>query len=43
MFRGLRPAALPTATTRDRGRLRLIAAILQKVLGMGSDPNVGQE
>ncbi len=43
VFRGFRPASLPTATTRDRGRLRLIAAIRQEVLGVSGDPNVGQE
>jgi hypothetical protein len=31
VFRGFRPASLPTATTRDRGRLSLIATIRQEV------------
>jgi hypothetical protein len=43
MFRGVRAAALPTATTRDRGRLGLIAAIRQKVLRVSGDPDVGQQ
>jgi hypothetical protein len=43
VFRGFRPAALPTATTRDRSRLGLIAAILQEVLGVSGDPDVGQQ
>ena len=34
VFRGFRPASLPTATTRDRGRLSLIATIRQEVLGV---------
>jgi hypothetical protein len=34
LFRGFRPASLPTATTRDRGRLALIATIRQEVLGV---------
>ena len=29
VFRGFRPASLPTTTTRDRGRLGLIGAIRQ--------------
>jgi hypothetical protein len=43
MFRGFRPASLPTATTRDRGRLSLIAAIRQEVLGVSGDPDVRQQ
>jgi hypothetical protein len=43
VFRGFRPASLPTATTRDRGRLRLIATIRQDVLGVSGDLDVGQE
>src|SRR5262249_57806276 len=31
-FRDFRPASLPTATTRDRGRLSLIATMRQEVL-----------
>ena len=34
VFRGFRPASLPTATTRDRGRLGLIATKGQEVLGV---------
>jgi hypothetical protein len=41
VFRGFRPASLPTATTRDRGRLSLIASIGQEVLGVSGDPSVG--
>ena len=43
MFRGIRPASLPTATTRHRGRLSLIATIGQEVLGVSGDPDVGQQ
>jgi hypothetical protein len=43
VFRGFRPAPLPTATTRDRGRLSLIAAIRQEVLGVSGDPDVRQQ
>jgi hypothetical protein len=43
VFRGFRPASLPTATTRTRGRLSLIAAIREEVLGVSGDPDVGQE
>jgi hypothetical protein len=43
VFRGFRPTSLPTATTRDRGRLSLIAAIRQEVLGVSGDPDVGQQ
>jgi hypothetical protein len=43
VFRGFRPASLPTATTRDRGHLSLIAAIRQEVLGVSGDPDVGQQ
>jgi hypothetical protein len=43
VFRGSRPASLPTATTRHRGRLSLIATIRQEVLGVSGDPDVGQE
>jgi len=34
VFRGIRPAPLPTATTRDRGRLSLIATIRREVPGV---------
>ena len=37
MFRGFRPASLPTATTRHRGRLSLIATIRQEGLGVSRD------
>jgi len=40
LFQGFRPASLPTATTGDRGRLSLIATILQEVLGVSGDPGV---
>lgn len=43
VFRGFGPASLPTATTRDRGRLSLIATIRQEVLGVSGDPDVGQQ
>jgi hypothetical protein len=43
VFQGFRPASLPTATTRDRGRLSLIATIRQEVLGVSGDPDVGQQ
>src|SRR5262249_31718063 len=43
VFQGFRPASLPTATTRDRGRLSLIATIRQEVLGVCGDPDVGQQ
>jgi hypothetical protein len=43
VFRGFRAASLPTATTRHCGRLSLIAAIGQEVLGVSSDPEVGQQ
>ena len=43
VFRGFRPASLPTATTRDRGRRGLIATIRQEVLGVSGDPDVGQQ
>jgi hypothetical protein len=43
VFPGSRPPALPTATTRDRGCLSLFASIGQEVLGMSSDPDVGQQ
>jgi hypothetical protein len=43
VFRGFRPASLPTATTRDRGRLSLIATKRQEVLGVGGDLDVGQQ
>ena len=43
VFRGFRPASLPTATTRDRRRLRLIAAVREEVLGMRLDPRVRQQ
>jgi hypothetical protein len=43
VFRGVSPASLPTATTRDRSRLSLIAAIRQEVLGVSGDPDVGQQ
>jgi hypothetical protein len=43
VFRDFRSAALPTATTRDRGRLGLIATICQEVLGVSGDPDVGQQ
>ena len=43
VFRGFRPASLPTATTRDRRRLRLIATVRQEVLGVRRDPHVGQQ
>jgi hypothetical protein len=43
VFRGFGPASLPTATTRERGRLSLIASIGQEVLGVSGDPSVGQE
>jgi hypothetical protein len=43
VFRGFRPASLPTATTRDRGRLGLIATIPQEVLEASGDPDVGQQ
>ena len=42
-FRDFRPAPLPTATTRDRGRLSLIATIRQEVLGVSGVPDVGQQ
>src|SRR5262249_56509239 len=42
-FRGFRPASLPTATTRDRSRLSLIATIRQEVLGVSGDPDVGPQ
>ena len=42
VFRGFRPASLPMAATRDRGRLSLIATIGQEVLGVSGDPDVGQ-
>jgi hypothetical protein len=38
VFRGFRPASLPTATTRDRGRLSLIETVRQQVL-RGNDPS----
>ena len=41
VFQGFRPTSLPTATTRTRGRLSLIAARRQEVLGVSGDPNVG--
>src|SRR5262245_56018849 len=40
--RGFRPTSLPIATTRDRGRLSLIATIRQEVLGVRGDPE-GQD
>ena len=43
VFRGFRPASLPTATTRDRRRLSLIATMRQEVLGVSGDPDVGQQ
>ena len=43
VFRGFRPASLPTATTRDRRRLSLLATIGQEVLGVSGDPDVGQQ
>jgi hypothetical protein len=39
----LAPAFLATPLPRSGGRLGLIAAVLQEVLGMRGDPNVGQE
>jgi hypothetical protein len=41
--RGFRPASLPTAATRDRRRLSLLATMRQEVLGMRGDPDVRQE
>jgi hypothetical protein len=43
VLRDFRPAALPTATTRDRGHLTLIATIRQEVIGVSGDPEVGQQ
>jgi hypothetical protein len=43
VFRGFRPASLPTAATRDRRRLSLLATMRQEVLGMRGDPDVRQE
>ena len=43
MSRGFRPASLPTAATRDRRRLSLLATMRQEVLGMRGDPDVRQE
>ena len=43
VFRGFGPASLPTATTRDRGRLSLIASIGLEALGVNGDPDVGQQ
>jgi hypothetical protein len=40
MFRGFRPAALPMATTRGRGRLSPIATIGQEVRRVSGDPDV---
>jgi hypothetical protein len=40
VFQGFRPVSLPTAMTRDRGRLSLIATIRQEVLGVNGDPDV---
>jgi hypothetical protein len=40
---GESPASLPTAPTRDRGRLSLNATIRQEVLGVSGDPDVGQQ
>jgi hypothetical protein len=34
---------LPASPTRDRGRLSLVAATGQRVLGVGGDPDVGKE
>jgi hypothetical protein len=42
VFPGFRLASLPTATTRDRGRLSLIAAIVQELLEVSADPDIGQ-
>jgi hypothetical protein len=43
VLRGFRPASRPTATTRDRGRLSLLATVRQEVLGVSGDPDVGQQ
>ena len=43
VFRGFRPASLPTAATRDRRRLSLLATMRQEVLGMRGDPDIRQE
>jgi hypothetical protein len=43
VFRVFAPASFPTATTRDRGRLSLIATIRLEVLGVIGDPDVGQQ
>jgi hypothetical protein len=43
LFRGFRPASLPTATTRDRGRPSIIPTIRQEVLAVSGDPDVGQQ
>ena len=42
VFRGSRPASLPTATTRDRGRLSLIATIRQEVRGVRRSSALGE-
>jgi hypothetical protein len=43
VFRGFRPASLPTATSRIRSRLGLIATVLEDVLRVRRDPHIGQE
>jgi hypothetical protein len=40
---GFRTSSLAAATTRDRGRLSLIAAGRQEVLGVSGDPDVAQQ
>jgi hypothetical protein len=40
VLQGFRPASLPTATPRDRGRLSLIARISEEVLGVSGDPDL---
>jgi hypothetical protein len=42
VLRDFRPAALPAATTRRRGRLSLIATIGQEVLGVSGDQTSGK-
>jgi hypothetical protein len=43
VFLDFRPASLPTATSRIRSRLGLIATVLEDVLQVRRDPHVGQE